>query len=201
MLGLGGSASRWYSGVSKYVTYTSIQYSTYQAAIYTDIPTSWAIITAVMRLGGVAFLISARNSASAVADMLTRSETRLLVVEDRGSLRQLADDAVKLVQNDSVKLLQCPEFRALYGKDAHDFEPLPKCKVGMDDTAIILHSSGITLYATSICAVTDILVKQQALPHFPSWSIHHIGLCGVSPYITVRMVFDMSGIDSHYLNS
>lgn len=112
---------------------------------FEDIPTSWALITGVMRLGATAFLISPRNSAVAVANMLKGANCHVVIMNTDTVISDLVHGASALLEKEhELTLIEAPSFQELYLADAASFKRLPPCQgIEMEVPALILHSSGM----------------------------------------------------------
>lgn len=97
----------------------------------------------LMYLGLAPFPISTRNSAIAVAHLVSKTGVRQMFVSADPAMQRLAHDAIEILAKDGreLELLPMPTFEDMY--TAGDDEALvPMGKVSPDQTAIILHSSG-----------------------------------------------------------
>ena len=115
---------------------------------FADIPTSWAIITGIIRLGCTAFMISPRNSPAAVADLLRQSECNVLLVSSEPSILELSKLSLEQLPSGETPriVMDAPSYEDLYKAAGETFESLPPyVDAGMDSTALMLHSSGLGL--------------------------------------------------------
>ncbi|KAI9064759.1 acetyl-CoA synthetase-like protein [Trametes sanguinea] len=115
-----------------------------------DTITSFCGIVGILRAGCTAFLISIRNGAAAVADMLQRTGASQLIMTQDVLVREVVKDALSKLSAGQVTVRDMPTFEDLFPnadrKPAKAFEAdieLPKT-YDMDSCAIILHSSGST---------------------------------------------------------
>lgn len=98
-----------------------------------------------MRAKCAVFPISVRNSAPAVAHLLTKTNVTHLLVGPEGQYQQLAADALKILKEagnavpDASIMLA---FEDIMSGDDQPFVPLPALKVTWDDPALVQHSSG-----------------------------------------------------------
>ena len=104
----------------------------------------------IVRVEGAAFPVSPRNSAPGVAHLIEKTGTKHIIVTP--DLKPLADAAVSVLKEQGseipvVRLM--PVFKDLFpDHDSEDFEYLPEPKLkGLDDPAVILHSSGASRYS------------------------------------------------------
>ncbi|KAL7278170.1 hypothetical protein ACG7TL_008143 [Trametes sanguinea] len=104
----------------------------------------------VLKSGCILFLISNRNGAAGIADMLQRTGTTQIIVSGDSIMRETAEDALSRLPAGQVTMRDMPTFEDLFStnvKPSSDaFEAnveLPKT-YDIDACAIILHSSGST---------------------------------------------------------
>ncbi|KAI9060104.1 acetyl-CoA synthetase-like protein [Trametes sanguinea] len=115
-----------------------------------DTITYFCNIIGVLRTGCTAFLISARNGAPALADMLQRTGAAQLLLSPDTLIHDVAKDALSRFPDGQVTVRDIPTFDDLFptaeGKSSEAFEAnveLPKT-FDLESHAIILHSSGST---------------------------------------------------------
>lgn len=100
----------------------------------------------ICRAGFIAFPVSPRNSATAIAHLLRQTGVSFIFVGGDVPLQNLANASLELLKGSDAPLpMICPlpSFRELYPKHSDpDFEFLPAMIVRWDDPIIILHSSG-----------------------------------------------------------
>ena len=91
----------------------------------------------------IPFPISIRNSAAAVAHLLTLTKTWYLWVGD-GPVKILADEVLTHTKDNPPTTLSFPSFARLYNNDPPltPEQPLYQESVSLDSHAVILHSSG-----------------------------------------------------------
>ena len=96
-----------------------------------------------MYLGLTAFPISTRNSAIAVAHLVSKIGVRQMYVSADPAMQRLAQEANELLAKDGIEFeaLPMPNFEDLYGPGGDD-ALVPMGKVSPDKTCIIIHSSG-----------------------------------------------------------
>ncbi|KAJ3520636.1 hypothetical protein NM688_g9133 [Phlebia brevispora] len=113
-----------------------------------DTITYFTTIVGIMRAGYIVFPISPRNSAAAVAHLISRTSTSHALVGSEPALQELAAGALKiLVDSEKAQpgMSNIPVFEDIFIDDHEEtFEPLPPYKPGWDDPALIMHSSGST---------------------------------------------------------
>lgn len=98
----------------------------------------------IIRANCVAFPISVRNSASAVAYLLTKTNVTHVIVGSEVPYQQLASSALDIMREAGTPLPETSTmltFEEIMRED-EIFEPLPYVKFGWDDAALIMHSSG-----------------------------------------------------------
>ena len=96
-----------------------------------------------MYLGLTPFPISTRNSAIAVAHLVTTTGVKQMYVSADPAMQRLAQEANELLVKDGneFELLHMPTFEDLYGPGGDD-TLVPMGKVGPNKISVILHSSG-----------------------------------------------------------
>ncbi|KAI0364205.1 acetyl-CoA synthetase-like protein [Pilatotrama ljubarskyi] len=158
-------------------------------AIFANADTITYFCTAIglMRAGCIAFLISTRNAAVGVADMLKKTGTSQLMVSQDSVLRGVADETLKLLPEGQIVLRDMPVFEDLFptnGTPTNDaFEGdvvLPKVS-DLHAPAIILHSSGSTGHPKPI-----------------AWTYQRLLVCGREPLLcdvdTSRSIMGCHGV-------
>ena len=123
----------------------------------------------IVRAECAAFLVSPRNSAPGVAHLIEKTGSKYIIVTS--DLKPLADAAVSVLreQGSEIPVIQLmPASKDLFpDHDPGDFEYLPESKLnGLDDPAIILHSSG----ASSCLDLRSMLMMKIIFPQVPSRS-------------------------------
>lgn len=114
---------------------------------YLDTITYATVQLGIIRAEGVAFAVSSRNSASAVAHLINKTGSKYIIVTQ--DLMPLTDAAIAIMaeQGFKVPVVQpMPVFEDLFPEEiSEDFEYLsePKLK-GLDDPVCLLHSSGVS---------------------------------------------------------
>ena len=96
-----------------------------------------------MYLGLTAFPISTRNSAIAVAHLVTKTGVRQMYVSADAAMQRLAREANEILakEGNAFEPLPMPDFEHLYGPGG-DEALVPMGDVSPDKTCIIIHSSG-----------------------------------------------------------
>ncbi|KAI9056494.1 acetyl-CoA synthetase-like protein [Trametes sanguinea] len=103
-----------------------------------------------LRAGATAFLISTRNGAAAVADLLERTGSSQLMLSQDIPIRDVAKDALSLLPEGQVTVRDMPTFEDLFpsegAKSSEAFEADVEFPKTFDPNsfALILHSSGST---------------------------------------------------------
>lgn len=101
----------------------------------------------VLKSGCTLFLVSTRNTAAAVADMLKRTNTTQILISQDATIRGIAADALSQLSGSQVTVRDMPVFEDLYS-DATTNSAFTDVNVKLPEThnpdalAIILHSSG-----------------------------------------------------------
>ncbi|KAI0719505.1 acetyl-CoA synthetase-like protein [Cerioporus squamosus] len=121
----------------------------------------------ILRSGHTMFLISPRNAAAAVVDMLRKTKCRHVLVSQDGPIQDLLQ-LVKKELND-VSLHPMPAFQDIYPGDAvqDDKEPddLPR-SYDLKRVAMILHSSGSTNHPKPIPWTHRRMIHWSAAPWY-----------------------------------
>lgn len=99
----------------------------------------------VIYAGFAVFPISPRNSPEAVSHLLSRTNSTHLIISGENSIRTLAASATASLRSD-VKVCNMPLYEDLFPLEgsagAEDFKRFPPVSLDVNDTALILHSSG-----------------------------------------------------------
>lgn len=99
-----------------------------------------------MRAGFTFFAISPRNSAEAVAHLLSKTETAFLLISPESSIVTLAESAADIMQRTggaTPKIDRMPIFEDLFAAvDDISFDSYPTVAHDEESVAMILHSSG-----------------------------------------------------------
>ncbi|KAK7057628.1 acetyl-CoA synthetase-like protein [Favolaschia claudopus] len=105
------------------------------------------LVAAIMRAGLVPFCLSPRNAAAGVASLLKQASCTAVCISE--NLRHIIEDAFA-IHGTSLPVFRAPTF--LQMRLEQSTEPLPTLQaVSLDDTAVMLHSSGSTsLYSKPI---------------------------------------------------
>ncbi len=105
----------------------------------------------IIRAGHVAFPISPRNSPAAIAHLLKTANVKQLIVGQEKNFQMLAEISLTHLQGDKPQIHAMPSFEELYLPDSDkDFVPLSYKKPDLNETSIILHSSGSTAFPKPI---------------------------------------------------
>lgn len=131
--------------------------------------TYWAVLAGLMRAGYVPFPISTRNSPGAIAHLLSKTQATHLVVGPEKKYQDLAAAAYQLMEKDNVSLLPqttMPVFEDIYKDASVPYDPLPPYKPGVEDAALMTHSSGMSIPRQSfICfTLTSASVRLYCIP-------------------------------------
>nr|UXY92114.1 ATP/NADPH-dependent carboxylic acid reductase [Trametes cinnabarina] len=112
----------------------------------------YTLEVALMYLGLTPFPISTRNSAIAVAHLVSKTGVRQMFVSSDPAMQRLAHEAIELLQKDGreLELLPMPSFEEMYGQAGGDDALVPMGNVSPDRTCLILHSSGSTAFPKPI---------------------------------------------------
>lgn len=115
-----------------------------------DTITYWATMTSIMCLGLVAFPISPRNSAIAVAHLVKSVGLTQLFVSSDPAMQRLCSDAQLILKDDGIELNLLPMLQYSQisdeGPDAAHAEEIAFPKLDLERTVCIYHSSGKLCY-------------------------------------------------------
>ncbi|RDX49617.1 acetyl-CoA synthetase-like protein [Lentinus brumalis] len=105
----------------------------------------------LMYLGLTPFPISTRNSAIAIAHLVTKTGVKQMFVSADPAMQRLAHETNELLAKDGkeFELLPMPTYEDMYGPGGDD-ALVPMGKVSPNKTCIILHSSGSTAFPKPI---------------------------------------------------
>ncbi|KAI0634096.1 acetyl-CoA synthetase-like protein [Trametes polyzona] len=121
-----------------------------------DTITYFCTTIGVIRAGYTAFLISIRNGAAGVADMLKRTGAIQLIVSQDDAVRNIARDALARLPESQIALRDMPVPEDLFPtKPVAADSPFEKAVEfpaphSVDTPAVILHSSGSTSFPKTI---------------------------------------------------
>ncbi|TCD63425.1 putative NRPS-like protein biosynthetic cluster [Steccherinum ochraceum] len=118
-----------------------------------DTVTYFCTIIGIMRAGFTVFAMSPRNSAEAVAHLLSKTDSQFMLVSSEPSMVSLAEAALKIMRTSgkAPPMGRMPEYDNLYSAAMNvNFMPYPNVKHDVDSIALILHSSGSTAFPKPI---------------------------------------------------
>ncbi|THH29838.1 hypothetical protein EUX98_g4346 [Antrodiella citrinella] len=112
-----------------------------------DTITYYTLLAGIIRADCIAFPISPRNSAAAVAHLLTKTNGHLLLIGPENNHQQLAKDAFQIMKEAGTPIPRfhnAPIFEDLI-KDKPDphLKLLPRVRFRPEDTSFIVHSSAV----------------------------------------------------------
>ncbi|THH09230.1 hypothetical protein EW145_g2182 [Phellinidium pouzarii] len=125
----------------------------------------YSFLVGAMRTGWTLFPISPRNSAPAVAALLSQTKATHLFVSVEPAIQRLADAALKQVDSEAaIEKHAMPIFEDLFPTKGCDpsFIPVPLANIDLDAHAIIFHSSGTTAFPKPIYFTGRTLVDNAA---------------------------------------
>ena len=119
------------------------QYPPPRSRRMTDSISFYTLKAGLMYLGLTPFPISTRNSAIAIAHLVTKTGVKQMFVSADPAMQRLARETNELLAKDGkeFELLPMPTFEDMYGPGG-DEALVSMGKVSPDKTCIILHSSG-----------------------------------------------------------
>lgn len=116
-----------------------------------DTITYYTMMIGIVRAGHTAFPISPRNSPAAIAHLLKAADVKILIVGQEKNFQTLAEVSLGLMHENKPRIHQMPKFEDLYLSDSDkNFVPLSFRKPDLNETSIILHSSGSTAFPKAI---------------------------------------------------
>ncbi|OSD00953.1 acetyl-CoA synthetase-like protein [Trametes coccinea BRFM310] len=123
-------------------------YPTIAVFAHADTITYFCTILGILRAGCVAFPISTRNSAAAIADMLQKTGASHLMISRDALIKEMAQDALSSLPAGQTTLHNMPAFEVLFPSEHAQLDEaceenveLPKA-FDLNSKAIIMHSSG-----------------------------------------------------------
>ena len=100
-------------------------------------------MTGIIRAGYTPFLISTKNSVTAICHLLRTSNSAILYISPDETISSLAKQCLENMEKPIASFL-IPKFDELFTSNQADFEALPPFPViDMDQPALIAHSSGL----------------------------------------------------------
>ncbi|KAH9935954.1 acetyl-CoA synthetase-like protein [Epithele typhae] len=120
-----------------------------------------------MYAGIAPFLLSVRNSAEALVNLILSSKIHVMFVSSDEGMQRLASEARAILAKDSydVNLLSFPKFPQFF-----NLEPVPEdvklASTDLDQTALIIHSSGSTSFPKPI------YIPHKACASYPHMSAY-----------------------------
>ncbi|TFK38857.1 hypothetical protein BDQ12DRAFT_629926 [Crucibulum laeve] len=138
-----------------------------------DTITYFTMTMAIMRANYIAFPISPRNSAAAVAHLISKVNVAHILLGHEQSMIDLSNEALEILkaQHPSVALpdiTPTPLFHDIYGDDdsSDNMSDLPITRTGSDDIVIYLHSSGSTAFPKPIAWTNFRFAQLNLIPYF-----------------------------------
>ncbi|KAJ6476525.1 hypothetical protein C8R47DRAFT_1323640 [Mycena vitilis] len=136
---------------------------------YRDVPTAWAVLTAILRHGATAFIISPMNSPAMLANILKNAHCGLLVTGSEKATATLVRAATGLMDEDHVPLIiQAPSYQELYLSESAVVNVFPPAdSIDLEAPAMIMHSSGSSNGTpTLVTSAHRALVHQAIMTYF-----------------------------------
>ncbi|KAJ6482268.1 hypothetical protein C8R47DRAFT_981897 [Mycena vitilis] len=155
---------------------------------YRDVPTSWAVLTAILRHGATAFIISPMNSPAMLASILKNANCGLLVTGSQKATATLVSTATSLMDEDHVPLIiQVPSYQELYLSEGVPVDVFPPAEtIDLDAPAMIVHSSGSSNGTpTLVTSAHRALVNQAIMTYFGDKDVCNV-VCGAQCFPRFR---------------
>ncbi|KAM5541058.1 hypothetical protein V8D89_005369 [Ganoderma adspersum] len=155
-----------------------------------DFPTYFTLVLGIMHSGYIPFPLSVRNSADAVADLLRKTSTTVLLVSPDPGMQRLAHHTKEALAAGgyAIDIFPTPVYSDLYGDvgNQETLRTVSRPRGSNNGTAIILHSSGSTSFP-----------KPIPLPH------RNLSMWAFAPYLgdndLAGMRFSMHCVPMFYL--
>ncbi|KAJ6459713.1 hypothetical protein C8R47DRAFT_1028048 [Mycena vitilis] len=157
----------------------------------TDQTTYFSVIAGILRAGYQAFPISPRNSDVAVAHLLQKVACSQIFVSADASMQKLAVSAATEISvlGGELTIMPMPTFEELFeNPDATEFAPTLR-HIGLDEPAIILHSSGSTAFPKAIKLTFRMLMESGLIPYYGQ-----VDVCGEILSIHAVPMFHLMGV-------
>ncbi|KAJ7360791.1 amp-CoA ligase [Mycena albidolilacea] len=142
----------------------------------TDVLIYQTIIAGCIIAGLVPFPISHRNSAAAIINLLSNTNSHHLLTT-KGSLGRLVETLSTDVPDGELSIEEIPLLGQIYPHLGHETTedtfvpyPDPEEKIGLDEVALYLHSSGCTGFPKHIPETHRNLIHQAAMGPY-TWCI------------------------------
>ncbi|KAH7912516.1 hypothetical protein BJ138DRAFT_785575 [Hygrophoropsis aurantiaca] len=135
-----------------------------------------ALIVGLMYIGLSPFPISTRNSAAGVAHLLKATGVQKLFVSKDPAMQRLSKEAIEALAKEgySVETISMPQFSDLYTQG--EPEPVVLRTIGLDATAIIMHSSGSTAFPKPIRMSNRNFIRWGILPYHGDVDICNVAI-------------------------
>ncbi|KAF8990609.1 hypothetical protein BDQ17DRAFT_1433645 [Cyathus striatus] len=149
-----------------------------------DTITYFCMIMAIMRANHIPFPISPRNSAQAVAHLVSKVNVKLVLLGRDKAMLNLAEDTVQILKDNHPattipEISPIPVFENIFTGEVPDMTDLPITRRGSDEFVIYLHSSGSTAFPKPIPWTNYRFCQLALIPYFGEqdltdvvWSIH-----------------------------
>lgn len=174
------------------------------ATLCADTITYFSTAVGVLKSGCTVFLISTRNTAAGVADMLKRTSVEQILVSADATIRGVAEEALNQLGGHQVTLREMPVFEDLFSDETRDSAfnadvKLPE-KYDPEAFAIILHSSG-RLARSTACFThrTEHLVHDTGSTGHPKpirWTHKRLAVFGQGPRASFCTLHNLADADA-----
>ncbi|PPR02158.1 hypothetical protein CVT26_012119 [Gymnopilus dilepis] len=136
-----------------------------------DTITYFTMMMSVMRAGYIVFPISPRNSAAAVAHLISKVATKHVFVGREQAMVDLSQDALKILRAQHSNFSEpeftpIPLFEDLFLNSLDDPDDIPFERGEPDNTIIYLHSSGSTAFPKPVPWTNYRFAQLALIPYF-----------------------------------
>ncbi|KAJ7627164.1 NRPS-like enzyme [Roridomyces roridus] len=150
-----------------------------------------SLVAGLMFAGYIPFTISPRNSEAAVAHLLESTHCRHIFVTSDPSMQKLAIAARARVtaEGRELDILPFPTFQEVFQPSKGLDSKFPAMPAALDDTAVILHSSGSTAFPKVVRVPHRGLLEAGLTPYYGE-----VDFCGQVMSTHAVPIFHMLGL-------
>lgn len=152
---------------------------------------------AVLRANCIVFPISPRNSAAAIAHLISKVNITHILLGQEQSMLDLTGKTLKVLQSDHPSTAEPNISPVLLFDDLYlgpnslvNMDDFPVTRTNSDDVTLYLHSSGENQHRNYIHLPIDLKIGSTAFPKPIPWSCHRLLHLGLTPYFGDR---DLTG--------